>query len=141
MHEDTMPTKYTCDGSNDSPPLTFADVPATAKSLVLVMDDPDAPGGTFTHWTVYDMAVDTQQLPENEMPATGLPGLNDFSNIGYGGPCTPQGSAAHRYYFRLYALEDITDLPPGAERADLEAAMADIVILDKATLLAYCARE
>lgn len=136
MHEDTIPPEYTCDRDNINPPLTFSDIPVLAKSLVLIMDDPDAPSGVFTHWTVYDMATRIRQLDMGEKPSTGLEGMTDFGSVGYGGPCPPPGSKPHRYYFRLYALDGITELPEGAGREDLDDAMQGMII-ETATLLGY----
>jgi Raf kinase inhibitor-like YbhB/YbcL family protein len=113
--------QYTCDGENQNPPLTFSEVPVEAKSLVLILEDPDAPGGTFTHWLLYDMSPATLQIPDGAPPMTGNAGTNDFGGVGYGGPCPPSGT--HRYYFRLYALDITLGLPQGASRQQLQTAM------------------
>lgn len=126
--------QYTCDGDNMSPPLTFSEIPKNAQSLVLIMEDPDAPSGLFTHWLLYDMSPATLQIPENEMPLTGMAGTNDFGNLGYGGPCPPKGR--HHYIFRLYAMDSTLDIPEGANRDALLDAMDDHVIIDMAEITA-----
>jgi Raf kinase inhibitor-like YbhB/YbcL family protein len=118
-----IPTEFTCDGANQSPPLSWTGSSADAKSWILILDDPDAPGGTFTHWMLYDIPIATTQLPRSSS-GIGTPGKNDFGKIGYGGPCPPHGSN-HRYYFKLYAVNVPTlGLPQGATRTQLEKAMA-----------------
>ncbi len=127
-----IPAKHTCDERNISPALKWTGVPAETKSLVLIVDDPDAPSGTWVHWLVYDLPPQTSELAE-DMPKTQyLPGgakqgLNDFRALGYGGPCPPPGKA-HRYFFKLYALDKQLDLKPGATKRDLERAMANHII-------------
>jgi len=117
-----IPTEFTCDGAGQSPPLSWTGS-ADAKSWVLVVDDPDAPGGTFTHWMLYDIPSATTQLSRSSS-GVGTPGKNDFGKTGYGGPCPPRGSN-HRYYFRLYAESVATlGLPQGATRAKLDKAMS-----------------
>lgn len=113
--------QYTCDGENISPPLTFSEIPIEAKSLVLIVDDPDAPNDTFTHWLLYDMPPSILAIPENGMPQVGKAGKNGFGDVGYGGPCPPSGT--HHYYFRLYALDTMLDLPEGASREEVAQAM------------------
>jgi Raf kinase inhibitor-like YbhB/YbcL family protein len=115
-----IPKKYTCDGQNISPQLDWSGLPAQAKSLVLVVDDPDAPGGTFVHWVLYGLPADLKSLPEGA--STGVQGVNDFRKNGYGGPCPPKGNP-HRYYFKLYALDMDLSLKPGASKADVEKAV------------------
>lgn len=126
-HEATIPRRFTCDGENLSPPLKWEQPPPETRSFSLIMDDPDAPAGTFVHWVVYDLPAHLTELPEGvprqgELPNGTRQGRNDFGQIGYGGPCPPPG-AFHRYYFRLYALDTKTNLPAGASRAQLERAM------------------
>jgi Raf kinase inhibitor-like YbhB/YbcL family protein len=125
-----IPKKYTCDGENVSPPLAWSGVPANAKSLALIVDDPDAPGKTWVHWVVYDLPTSVTSLSENaanaEQLGGGKQGTNDFKKIGYGGPCPPSG--AHRYYFKLYALNAETSLNPGATKEQLLQAMAGHII-------------
>src|SRR2546422_4049697 len=125
---ETIPRKHTCDGQDLSPPLTWTDPPAGTKSFALVCDDPDAPAGTWVHWVLYGVPAGATSLPEG-VPATlaladgSRQGTNDFQKPGYGGPCPPRGGA-HRYYFRLYALDIVLTLPPGASKASLAKAMA-----------------
>jgi len=117
-----VPTEFTCDGADQSPPLSWTGG-GDAKSWVLILDDPDAPGGTFTHWMLYDIPATTTQLPRSAS-GIGTPGKNDFGKTGYGGPCPPKGSN-HRYFFKLYAENVPTlGLPQGATRAQLDKAMA-----------------
>jgi Raf kinase inhibitor-like YbhB/YbcL family protein len=120
-----IPSKFSCDGANTSPPLQVSDVPSGAKSLVLVVDDPDAPSGLFTHWTVWNIPPQTSTIAEGSTPK-GVQGTNDFGKSGYGGPCPPSG--AHRYYFKIFALDRDLDLPSGAKRSQLDAAMKGHVI-------------
>lgn len=117
-----IPAKYTCDGENTNPPLVFSDVPKDVKSLVLIVDDPDAPGGMWVHWTVWNIASATREILENSVPEGAQEGVTDFSKPGYGGPCPPSGT--HRYFFKLYALDSTLDLEDTADKTDLEAAMA-----------------
>lgn len=118
--------QYTCDGANISPLVIFSQIPNNAKSTVLILEDPDAPGGTFIHWLLYDMSPATLVVPENEMPTTGKVGTNDFGQLGYGGPCPPSGT--HRYIFRLLALDARFDLPEGISKRELNEAMKGHVI-------------
>ena len=122
-----IPAKHAYDTKNVSPPLKWSGVPAGAKSLVLIVDDPDAPVGTWVHWVLYDLAPTTTGLPEDvaksQFVAGGAKqGLNDFRQLGYGGPCPPAGKA-HRYFFKLYALDKMLELKPGLTKKDIEAAM------------------
>ncbi|MFL6211396.1 MAG: YbhB/YbcL family Raf kinase inhibitor-like protein [Pyrinomonadaceae bacterium] len=132
-----IPVQYTCAGANVSPPLAWGDVPAETKALALVVDDPDAPRGTWVHWVAYNLSPATKTLPEN-VPALealaggGQQGKNDFGKLGYGGPCPPDGT--HRYYFKLYALNAELNLPAGATKQDLLKAMYGH-ILDEGQLL------
>jgi len=118
-----IPRKYTCDGEDVNPPLDIGDIPAEARSLAVIMEDLDAPSGTWVHWLVWNIPL-THQIHENEYP--GDEGLNDFGRNGYGGPCPPSGT--HRYVFKIYALNDLLDLPDGASRIQLEDAMRDHIV-------------
>jgi Raf kinase inhibitor-like YbhB/YbcL family protein len=120
-----IPSKFTCDGSDTSPPLQVTSVPPGAKSLVLIADDPDAPGGLFTHWLVWNIAPQTNSIAEGTAPK-GVHGTNDFGKSGYRGPCPPPGT--HRYSFKIFALDRELDLPSGAKRGQLDAAMKGHVI-------------
>lgn len=130
----TIPAKHSCEGVNESPPLGWKGVPAVCKSLALICDDPDAPAGTWVHWVIYNLPPKAAGLPEGVTPEKQLPdgtrqGLNDFRHIGYGGPCPPPGKP-HRYYFKLYALDRMLDLPPGVEKRDLERAMQGHILAE-----------
>ncbi|MFA5515353.1 MAG: YbhB/YbcL family Raf kinase inhibitor-like protein [Desulfuromonadales bacterium] len=121
-----IPQHYTCDGDNVSPPLQWGDIPEGAKSLALIVEDPDAPGGAFIHWVMYNIPPDVRQLPEDvrrdeTLPNGACQGINDFGKIGYGGPCPPGGN--HRYFFKLFALDVRLDLESGATREQLTEAM------------------
>ena len=133
FHEgETIPQKYTADGKDVSPPLSWSASPAGAKSFVLICDDPDAPGGTWTHWLVYNLPADhhemTEAIPPHDTLSNGAhQGKNSFGKIGYGGPSPPKGKP-HRYFFKLYALDAKLELPPGASKQQLEQAMEGHVL-------------
>jgi len=140
-----IPSKYTCDGQDVSPPLSWPDPPANTKELALICDDPDAPMGTFTHWVLYGLGPDVRSLPEavpTDQTVAALAGAkqgkNGFGNIGYGGPCPPRGT--HHYSFRLYALDAPTNLPAGASKKDLLKAM-ERHLLAQAELVGLYARR
>jgi Raf kinase inhibitor-like YbhB/YbcL family protein len=120
-----IPSKFTCDGSDTSPPLNITGVPPGAKSLVLIADDPDAPGGLFTHWLIWNIPPQTSSIPEGRA-TNGVQGTNDFGKSGYRGPCPPPGT--HRYSFKIFALDRELDLGPGAKRSQVDAAMKGHVI-------------
>ena len=133
-----IPSKYTCDGENINSPFQIADVPSAAKSLVLISDDPDAPMGTWVHWTVWNIPLETKEIGENSAPIGAVEGITSFGNKGYGGPCPPSGT--HRYFFKLYALDKALDLPPSAKASDIEKAMTGH-ILDKTELIGLYQRK
>ena len=120
-----IPAKFTCDGSDTSPPLQITGVPSEAKSLVLIADDPDAPGGLFTHWLVWNIPPQTSSIAESSA-LKGVYGTNDFGKSGYKGPCPPAGT--HRYSFQIFALDRELDLRGGAKRSQVDAAMKGHVI-------------
>jgi len=122
----TIPEKYTCEGPDVSPPLSWSGVPEEAQSLVLIADDPDAPAGTWVHWVIFNIPPDTGEFPEG-VTDLGTEGKNDFNRTGYGGPCPPPGNA-HRYFFKLYALDTTLDLSPRATKQDLVKAMEGHVL-------------
>lgn len=126
----TIPVRHTCEGEDLSPALTWNNVPEGTRTFALVVDDPDAPGKTWVHWLVWDIPASARSLPEGLGPTAGdvRQGTNDFKSIGYGGPCPPKGHGAHRYFFRLFALDRRVDLPPGATRAEVDAAMKGHVL-------------
>lgn len=127
-HEGTIPARYTCDGEDVNPPLAIADVPAEAKTLALIVDDPDSPTGTWLHWSAWNIPPGTREIGEGTLSASAVEGTTTFGETGYGGPCPHQGE--HRYFFRLYALNTELALAPGALRVDLEHAMAGHIVAE-----------
>ena len=129
-----IPRRHTCDGADLSPPLSWEGVPEEAASLALIVDDPDAPVGTWVHWVLYGLDPATDALPE-ALPSDetvlggGRQGRNDFRRIGYGGPCPPP-NGAHRYFFKIYALVEPVDLEAGATKPELVAAMEGKVLAE-----------
>jgi Raf kinase inhibitor-like YbhB/YbcL family protein len=123
---DSIPRRHSCEGENRSPPLRWTEVPPDAVSLALIVDDPDAPVGTFTHWVAWGIDPGVGGLPEGERAPR--EGRNDFGETGYRGPCPPRGHGRHRYVFRLYALAREPAVRPGASRKDLEDALEDNVL-------------
>lgn len=142
---DTVPARHTCDGEDVSPPLEWEGVPDGTVSLALVADDPDAPGGTWVHWVLYGISSDRTELPEG-VPAKGRvlegarQGRNDFGNSGYGGPCPPP-NGAHRYFFKLYALDRDPGLEAGATKEELVAAMEGHVLVEARLMGTYRRRR
>jgi Raf kinase inhibitor-like YbhB/YbcL family protein len=122
----SIPEKYTCDGMDLNPPLRFENVPSETKSLALIVDDPDAPMGTWVHWVLWNVDPKTGEIKENTVPKGALQGINDFRKHDYGGPCPPSGT--HRYFFKLYALDALLGLSANAKKTDLEKAMKGHVI-------------
>lgn len=131
-NNEVIPSRYTCQGLNVSPELMWDGVPENAVSLSLIMDDPDAPGGTFSHWVIFNIPPGNNGLPEAipifpELPDGTRQGLNDFGRFGYGGPCPPPGKP-HHYNFSLYALDNMIELPAGTTRSKvLDAIKGHIV--------------
>jgi Raf kinase inhibitor-like YbhB/YbcL family protein len=128
-----IPKKYTCDGSDISPPLLWTQPPDGTKSLVLICDDPDAPMGTWVHWVLYGLSPDTLELPEGvpdkkEVIGGSKQGTNDFRRIGYGGPCPPGGT--HRYFFKLYAIDSELDLSAGATKKEVLRAIEGHILAE-----------
>ncbi len=127
-----IPAKYTCSGADVSPALQWTDAPAGTQSFALIMDDPDAPVGTFTHWVLYNLPGKESRLEEGVAKSERLPngaaqGVNGFRRLGYGGPCPPPGKA-HRYFFKLYALDANLNLKPGASKEEVERAIKGHVL-------------
>lgn len=116
-----IPARYTCDGEDISPPLAIGTIPSGTKSLALIMDDPDAPMGTWVHWVVWNLPPQTREIQENRLPAGASQGKNSWNRNSYGGPCPPSGT--HRYFFKLYALDRGLNLGASAAKRDLERAM------------------
>lgn len=134
-HETPIPTRYTCDGADVSPPLQLSDLPTETVSLALIVDDPDAPVGVWDHWVEYDIEP-REAIPE-AVTDLGTAGSNSWDRIGYGGPCPPTGT--HRYFFTAYALDTELRLDPGADKAAVLAAIEGH-ILDQATLMGTYSR-
>jgi len=138
-----IPRKYTCDGENISPPLTWKDVPSGTVTLAIISDDPDAPSKTWTHWLIFNIPPEINSLPEGvetvgEFENGIIQGLNDFGNLGYGGPCPPFG--VHRYFFKLYALDKRLELEPGASKEELLEAMKGHII-EKTEIIGLYSRD
>ena len=125
-HNDSIPSQYTCDGQDLAPELTISEVPSGAKELVLIVDDPDAPMGTWVHWVLYNIPTDTLKIDEKNLPQGVKQGMTDFGKIGWGGPCPPSGT--HRYFFKLYAIDKNLDLPQGVGKSEVEAAIKGHVV-------------
>ena len=133
-----IPAIHSCEGEDRSPDLAWSDIPVDTRSFALIVDDPDAPRGTWVHWVLFNLPADAIELVAAvprapELPSGARQGVNDSGEVGYGGPCPPPGSP-HRYFFRLYALDCTLNVPPGINRWDLDAAMAGH-ILAEATLM------
>jgi Raf kinase inhibitor-like YbhB/YbcL family protein len=139
-HEDMIPVQYSCDGRNISPPLQWSMFPADTKSFALICDDPDAPAGTWVHWVMFDIPATVNSLPENvqrqeEVTGLGKSGKNTDGNFGYDGPCPPGGT--HRYYFKLYALDALLNLKPGATKEELLKTMKGHVLAEAQVMGRY----
>ena len=136
-----IPAIHTCDGEDRSPPLTWREIPVSTRSFALIADDPDAPRGTWVHWVLYNLPADAVELAPNvpghpELPSGTRQGLNDGGDVGYGGPCPPRGTP-HRYFFRLFSLDCLLNLPPGVNRSDLDQAMAVHLLAEAALMGTY----
>jgi len=132
QNEGDIPAKYTCQGENINPELNIAGIPKEAKTLALIMEDPDAPSGTFDHWLVWNINPN-DRIRENSLP--GIPGRNSFGHVKYGGPCPPSGS--HRYYFRIYALDSVLPLAEGQNKSELTKQMKGHIIARGALMGRY----
>jgi Raf kinase inhibitor-like YbhB/YbcL family protein len=140
-----IPTKYTCDGADGSPPLHWSNAPPDTKSFALICDDPDAPMGTWVHWVLYNLPATTTGLPDKLPTSETLPdgskqGLTDFKRTGYGGPCPPPGKE-HRYFFKLYALDTELELKPRATKQQLLNAMQGRVLAEASLMGVYQRRR
>lgn len=122
-----IPKRYTCDGENLNPPLSIEGIPEHTESLALIVEDPDAPSGTFIHWLVWNISPQYDEIPENSYPPSSLQGLNDFGERGWSGPCPPPGPE-HRYLFKIYALDKILEIRKDASKVLLEQAMESHII-------------
>lgn len=143
-NDETIPPVYTCEGDDHSPPLSWSGVPDQAETLALVVDDPDAPGGTFTHWVLYNLPPMPPNLEEGASMSARLSaglheGINGFGNQGYGGPCPPRGHGEHRYFFRLYAVDRELDFTGRVTRDQLMDALEGKTV-DQAELMGRFAR-
>lgn len=136
--EQMIPQKYTCDGNNINPPLKIEGVSTEARSLALIADDPDAPMGTWVHWVVWDIDPSTKEIAENSVPAGAVEGTTSFGKPGYGGPCPPSGT--HRYFFKVYALDTLLELPTDAKKEDLEQAIQGH-ILDQGEIMGTYSKQ
>lgn len=125
-NNENIPSMYTCDGEDKAPVLTVSNIPEDAQELVLIVDDPDAPMGTWVHWLVYDIPVETTVIDEENLPSGVKQGMTDFGRTDWGGPCPPNGR--HRYFFKLYALDKKLELPEGIKKLQLENAMRNHII-------------
>jgi Raf kinase inhibitor-like YbhB/YbcL family protein len=119
-HGEAIPRKYTCQGEDTTPAISISDVPEGTGSIAIIVDDPDAPMGTWVHWVAWNIPPDKTEIAEGEQP--GMQGTNDFKRPGYGGPCPPPGPS-HTYRFKIYALDAMLELGEGATKAELEQAM------------------
>ena len=131
-HNGYIPSIYTCDGQDLAPELAISGVPEGAKELVLIVDDPDAPMGTWVHWLVYNLPANSSAIDAKKLPQEAKQGITDFGRVGWGGPCPPGGT--HRYFFKLYALDKNLDLEQGLTKLQLEKAIKESVI-EKAELI------
>ena len=138
VHNQKIPSQYTCDGENTNPPLSFNELPEKTKSLVLIVDDHDASVGMWVHWTVWNIDPIDVVIKEGEGSATGVEGVNSFGSIGYGGPC-PLGGM-HRYFYKVYALDSMLDLDSSATKDSIVKAMEGHII-EKAELIGLYARQ
>lgn len=125
----TIPQQYTCDGADDSPPLDLSGVPSDTAEFALIMEDPDAPGGTFVHWVVWGIDAAATGVPKGGVPDGALHGRTSFGRDEYGGPCPPPGDP-HRYIFTVYALSGAPDVEPGASADDLRAALDGLILAE-----------
>ncbi len=122
-----LPAKFTCEGADVNPGLRIGGVPSGSKSLVLIMDDPDAPAKVWEHWTVINIPPETVSISENSVPAGAVQLTNDFRRVEWGGPCPPPGKV-HRYQFKLYALDNLLNLGSSSRKSDVENAMKGHVL-------------
>ncbi|MDO8572664.1 MAG: YbhB/YbcL family Raf kinase inhibitor-like protein [bacterium] len=125
---DDIPPQYTCDGEDINPPLTFDAIPVDAKSLVIIMDDPDSPTGTWTHWLLWNISPNTKEIGEGSVPRGAVQGGTTFGASGYGGPCPGHGK--HRYFFKCYALDVVLDIPEGSKKEILMESMKGHILAE-----------
>jgi len=137
-HQSSIPPEFTCDGLDVSPALMIDGVPEGTKSLVLIVEDPDAPRGTWDHWILFNIDPSVRRIEKGGVPSGSVEATNDFGRNYYGGPCPPSGT--HHYFFKLYALDAMLDMPGSARKKDIEQAMEGRV-LDKTELIGLYARR
>lgn len=137
-YQANIPAKFTCDGKNYNPPLTIQNAPQETHSFALIVDDPDAPSGTFTHWMLWNIPASTTTINQNETPPGAVVGTNSFGDTSYGGPCPPSGT--HRYIFTLFALNNTLELTAGSEKEDLLNAL-DNHIIEETQLIGTYSRK
>ena len=137
-HSSFIPSKYTCDGMNINPLLKFSDIPLEAKTLLVRLDDPDAPMGTWVHWTIWNISPKTTEISEDSCPEEGIEGMTSSGMTGYRGPCPPSGT--HRYFFKLYALDKTLDLKSNSHVGDMEKAIEGHIV-EKAELMGLYSRK
>lgn len=125
-HNGQIPSKYTCDGEDVAPILNISDVPQNAEELVLIVDDPDCPIGTWVHWVLYNIPKDTKVIDNDNLSSEIKEGMTDFKRLGWGGPCPPNG--VHRYYFKLYAINKKLSLKEGATKQQVMAEIKDNIV-------------
>ena len=133
----SIPSQYTCDGGDVNPPLSIGGIPEETESLALIVTDPDAPAGTWSHWIVFNIPPDADEIDEDSIPPDAAQGVNDFGNMSWGGPCPSEGE--HHYVFTVYALDTMLDLPEGADRQAVEGAMEGHII-EQAELIGVYSR-
>jgi len=125
-HGEAIPARYSCDGSDINPPLKIGPPPENTITIALIMDDPDAPVGTWVHWVVWNLPQETREILEKSLPSGAIQGKNSWKRNSYGGPCPPSGT--HRYFFKIYALDTALNLNQATTKADLEQAMQDHIL-------------
>jgi Raf kinase inhibitor-like YbhB/YbcL family protein len=134
-HEESIPKKFTCQGEDINPELNIENVPEETKSIVLIMDDPDAPVGTWDHWIIWNIEPNTTKITENSIPENSVVGKNGWGRNDYGGPCPPSGT--HRYFFKLYCLNKKLDLSRDTKKKDVEKVMKDNIISETVLMGKY----
>lgn len=138
LENQQIPSTYSCDGDNINPPLETSNVPKNTKSLTIIMDDPDAPSGTFTHWLIWNISPETKEISEGDWPDGAEQGLNDGGELGYMGPCPPKGT--HHYHFKLYALNKKLDVSPNITKEELEKEI-ESALIEKSELVGTYSRQ
>ncbi len=138
-NNNSIPSKYTCDGEDINPPLEFSDIPDRCQGIALIMEDPDAPGGSWIHWLVWNVSPSSFYVKENSVPEGATQGVNSFGNNNYGGPCPPSGT--HHYCFKAYALDQKINLDSGADKQDVQDQMEGHIIEEAELIGIYHRRD